>query len=96
MSLTKDDVLHLAKLARLDLTGAEVDNYALQLDEVLHYLDKLTELQAVSPVEVLADSALVGRADEVEEFNNSTNLVKSAPAKEGNLMVVPPVFSSPQ
>ncbi len=96
MSLTKEDVLHLAKLARLDLTAAEVENYALQLDEVLHYLDKLNELQAVSPVEVLADSVLVGRADEVEEFNNSTNLVKSAPVKEGNLMVVPPVFSSPQ
>ncbi|MBI5733942.1 MAG: Asp-tRNA(Asn)/Glu-tRNA(Gln) amidotransferase subunit GatC [Candidatus Kerfeldbacteria bacterium] len=96
MSLTKNDVLHLAKLARLDLTAAEVDNYALQLDEVLHYLDKLNELGAVSPAEVLAGSALVGRVDEIEEFNNSTNLLKSAPAKEGDLIVVPPVFSANQ
>jgi aspartyl-tRNA(Asn)/glutamyl-tRNA(Gln) amidotransferase subunit C len=44
MALTRDDVRHVAKLARLTLTDAEVDLFTGQLESVFQHLDKLTEV----------------------------------------------------
>lgn len=92
MSLTKEEVLHLAKLARLQLSQAEADNYAKQLDSVLHYLAKLGELSGQPQVKP-APATAAGRVDEVEPFAQQADLWKSAPARDGNWWAVPPVFT---
>lgn len=42
--LTKSDVLHVAKLSKLDLTSPEVEKFQSQLSEVLNYMDELNTL----------------------------------------------------
>lgn len=44
MALTKDDVRHVAKLARLTLTDQEVDQFTTQLGSVFTHLDILSEV----------------------------------------------------
>lgn len=47
-TLTKAEILHIAKLANLSLTEEEIDRYALQLSEILKYVDKLGEVNTES------------------------------------------------
>lgn len=43
--LTKKELLHLAKLANLELTEKEIDKYAQQLSETIDYVENLKELK---------------------------------------------------
>jgi len=42
--LTKDEVLHVAKLAKLDLTDAEIEKFTPQLSNVIDYVSELSEV----------------------------------------------------
>ena len=53
MKISREDVLHVAELAHLELTGAEVETYQRQLDSILTYMEKLGELDT-SQVEPMA------------------------------------------
>jgi aspartyl-tRNA(Asn)/glutamyl-tRNA(Gln) amidotransferase subunit C len=44
MAITRDNVLHVAKLARLELTEAEIDRMQRDLDGILEYVNQLSEL----------------------------------------------------
>lgn len=44
LDLTQDDVLHIAKLANIPLTDAEVEKYQKQLIETINYVENLDEL----------------------------------------------------
>lgn len=46
-SLTRDDVLKLARLARLSVTDNEVTEYAKELDEILKYVEQLQEVDTI-------------------------------------------------
>ncbi len=52
-NITREDVLHVAKLARLKLSDAQIDQFTGQLAHVLEYIAKLNELD-VSDVEPMA------------------------------------------
>jgi aspartyl-tRNA(Asn)/glutamyl-tRNA(Gln) amidotransferase subunit C len=67
MSLSRDQVLHVARLARLELTGEEVDRFADELSNVLGHIEtigELGDLEDVPPTShvVAVENAL--RADE--------------------------------
>ena len=53
MKITREDVLRVAELAHLGLSPDEVETYQKQLDAILSYVDKLSELN-VSTVEPMA------------------------------------------
>ncbi len=49
--LSRDQVLHVAKLARLELTDDELDRYAGELSKVVDWIDKISELGDMDDVE---------------------------------------------
>ncbi|SRR5712692_602637 len=53
MIISREDVLHVAELAHLELTEAEVETFQRQLDSILTYIEKLKELDT-SQVEPMA------------------------------------------
>ena len=55
MKITREHVLHVATLAHLDLSDAEIEMYRQQLDSILEYMGKLNELD-VTNVEPMAQS----------------------------------------
>jgi aspartyl-tRNA(Asn)/glutamyl-tRNA(Gln) amidotransferase subunit C len=92
MKITKAEVEHLAKLARLQLSADEKDRYSRDLGEVLSYIDKLRVFSEgrVDKNNFLSDSAL--RLDKVKDWPNPLELVSLAPKQRDNLIEVPAVF----
>ncbi len=89
--LSKDDVLRLAKLARLELTMDEVERYTHQLGEVLGYVSKLQELKAAEASSA-ATLPVAPRADEVAPWPDPAALITQAAHNHDNLVEVPAVF----
>lgn len=65
MTLTPDQVRHIAKLARLELTDAEVEKYAKELTSILQYVDMLREVDTagVEPIAQVTGQSNVLRDD---------------------------------
>lgn len=65
MALTRDEVAHVAWLARLALTEAELDRYAGQLSDILEHVARLQEadVAGVPPTAMATEGANVTRAD---------------------------------
>jgi aspartyl-tRNA(Asn)/glutamyl-tRNA(Gln) amidotransferase subunit C len=90
-SLTNDDVLKLAQLARLQLTDDEVVVYQRELEEILQYVEQLndvdvTDLQPTSQVTGLTN---VNRPDTVIDYGyEPLDLLKNVPTTENNQIKV--------
>ena len=94
MKLTKQEVEKIAKLSRLDLSEAEKEKYAEQLSAVLEYVGKLDEVNTEN-VEITAQVTgleNVYRADEVDQCDYQSDLVKQATEHEDNLIKTKSVF----
>ncbi len=70
MALTHDQVRHIAKLARLRLTDAEVEKYAKELSSILNYIDMLQEVDTSS---VEATAQVTGQVNSMREDVIRTN-----------------------
>jgi aspartyl-tRNA(Asn)/glutamyl-tRNA(Gln) amidotransferase subunit C len=64
--LSREQVLHVARLARLELSDAEVERYGGELSKVVDWIDKIAELDLddVAPTSHVIDVENVLRADE--------------------------------
>lgn len=99
MKISREDVLHVAELAHLELTEAEVDTYRQQLDEILTYIDKLKQLD-IAKVEPMAqvlyttassESAEL-REDEIRPCDVAEAVLKGAPDASKPYFRVPKVI----
>jgi len=84
------DVAYVAKLARLNLTGAETRLFQEQLGEVLKYAEKLREVD-VNHVEVAAHAVPifnVFREDEPGDWFTAEEALSNAPRKANGLFIV--------
>ena len=89
--LTKEEVLHVAHLARIGVTEEEIENYQIELKQLLTDVDKIKDINTdesdllVTPVE--HESVL--RKDEVKNKIEFNDIRKNAPATTGNFVEVP-------
>ncbi len=96
MKLSIDDVSHIAKLARLELSDGEKHMYAEQLSVVLDYIKMLDEVDTDGVAETCQVTGLqdVVRGDVVEECDDATKekIKAQFPDKQANLLKVKKVF----
>ncbi|MBU1165195.1 Asp-tRNA(Asn)/Glu-tRNA(Gln) amidotransferase subunit GatC [Patescibacteria group bacterium] len=96
MALTKKEVEHIAKLARLGLTDEEKTKYARQLSSILEYVEQLKEVDTkdVEPTAQVTGLENVLREDKVEGCDELTRdrLIKNAPEAEDDLVKTRSVF----
>lgn len=92
--LTKAEVEHVAKLARLDLSAAEVTMFQEQLGQILDYIDKINEVDTtkVEPTWQVTGLKNVMRPDRVDDFERSSDLVTMAPENDDDQVKVKSVF----
>jgi len=78
MVLSKDEVKHIAKLARIELNEDEINIYSSQLTDVLSYIDILKEVDTSNIPETDQVTGLVNvvREDKVESFVNPDDLLR--------------------
>ncbi len=88
--LSKKDIEHLAKLARLDLSGDEKEKFENELSKVLDYIGKLKEVDVKNSEAIAQVTELVGngREDEVEPSLPTEDILRNAPEKQDNFLKV--------
>ena len=92
MSISRDDVLHVARLARLELTEAEVERFQEQLSAILDAVSKVQELDLtdVPPTSHPLDVVNVWEADEPRPCLPLEDALRNAPERDGPYFRVPP------
>ncbi len=90
MSITRDDVQHIAELAKLRLTEAEETRYQEQLSAILDYAERLNALDtsAISPTATVLPLHSVMRDDVARPSSSAEAILANAPARVGNAFEV--------
>ena len=93
-AITRDEVAHLARLARLDLTEDELDHYAAQLDVILASVARVSEVAAadVPPTSHAVPLVNVMRPDVVRPGLTHDEALAMAPAAEAERFRVPRIL----
>ncbi len=94
MKVSKEEILHIAKLANLNLKEDEIDTYLLHLQDILNFANIVNN----APVEGLKETIgtnknyNVFRKDEIINFEDNEALLANAPEKERNMFKIPKVI----
>lgn len=91
--ITRDEVLHIAKLAKLKLSEDEVELFQEQLGRILEYFKQLEKLDTehVPPMKHILGMHTVLRPDEPRPSVSAEEALKNAPKRRDNYFVVPKV-----
>ncbi len=89
--LSRDDILKLARLARLELTEEEIDQFANEISTILGYVEQLqqVDLSGLEPTYQVTGLKDVTRPDEVKNYGpNQEDLLKNLPARDSDYIKV--------
>lgn len=94
MSLTTEEVTHIAHLARLKLTDEELETYREQLSAILDHVAQLQALdtEGIPPTSSVLPPRSVLREDQSRPGLGAETLMRTAPQTENNQFKVPPVL----
>lgn len=94
MLLSKEEVLHVANLARLSVRQSEVEEISVTLNRVLEYIDLLNELdtQNVAPTSQVVEQDTVWRADQTEGSLPVSVAIQNGPEVDSDMFVVPQIL----
>ena len=96
MAIDRAQVRHVARLARLALSGEEEERFAAQLDHVLQYIERLqqVDVSGVEPLGFAGDAAaLAPLREDVPRPGLAREVVLSqAPEQDGQAFVVPRII----
>ncbi len=94
MKVSKEEILHIAKLADLNIEDSEIESYILNLQDILNFANIVNN----APVEGLDitvgsnEAKNVFRKDEIKVFEDNASLLQNAPTQEQNMFKIPKVF----
>lgn len=88
------DIAHVAKLARLDLSEAELDTYRVQLGVILEHAARVQSLEGEPELDVAHPLGIVNafRDDEVRPSLDREEVLSQAPQARDGYFVVPPAL----
>jgi len=94
--ISKEQVEHIAKLARIDLSEKEEEKFSKELSSILDFVDQLNQADTknIKPIQQITGLESVMRKDEVNPKLQTTNykLLEGAPDKKDNYYKVPKIF----
>ena len=94
MKVSREEILHIANLAQLELKEEEIDTYILHLQDILNFANVVNN----APVEGLDvtiganEAKNVFRKDEIKVFEDTEGLLQNAPSQEQNMFKLPKVI----
>ena len=93
MSIDKDTVKHISKLARISLDEKKINNLSRDLSSIMKFIEKLSELNTdkVTPLASIINASLKSRKDEVKDGKIRDQILKNSPEKNEEFFVVPKV-----
>ena len=93
MSIDKDTVKHISKLARISLDEKKVNRLSKDLSSIMKFIEKLNELNTdkTAPLTSIISASLKSRDDEVKDGKIRDQILKNSPGKNVEFFVVPKV-----
>ena len=94
MSIDKDTVKHIAKLARISLDEKKINSLSRDLTSIMKFIDKLNELntEKTNPLTSIINASLKSRKDQVIDGKIRDQILKNSPEKNEEFFVVPKVI----
>ena len=94
MSVTTEQVRHIARLARIAMSDAEIEALAPELNNILGWVEQLAEVdtEGVEPLTAVIDTKLRLRDDVVTDGDQRDDVLANAPAAQHGFFAVPKVI----
>jgi len=94
MSIDKNTVKHIAKLARISLDEKKINSLSKDLSSIMKFIEKLNELntEKTVPLTSIINASLQSRNDEVSDGKIRDQILKNSPEKNEEFFVVPKVI----
>ena len=93
MSIDKDTVKHISKLARISVNDKKVDSLSKDLSSIIRFIEKLNELNTdkTTPLTSIINASLKSREDEIRDGKIRDQILKNSPENNDEFFVVPKV-----
>jgi len=94
MSIDKDKIKHVSKLARISLDEKKINTLAKDLTSIFKFIEQLNELKTenVEPLSSILDKPLRSRKDVVDDGKIRDKILENSPKKNEEFFVVPKVI----
>ena len=94
MSIDKDTVKHISKLARISLDEKKVNNLSKDLTSIMRFIENLNKINRdkIEPLTSIINASLKSRKDEVKDGKIRDQILKNSPEKNEEFFVVPKVI----
>lgn len=95
VNITRDDIIHIGKLAMLNLTEQEIDDYTKDMQEILNYAEMINKIDTCNMDETIGvvEQKNVFRKDEIQEFKMRDILLQNAPSQDEGMFRIPKVIN---
>ena len=95
MEISKEEILHIAKLASLKIKEEEIEEYRKNLQDILNFANTINSVDTEGLEETNGASANINvlREDEVKDFEDKESLMQNAPDQENNMFKIPKVLN---
>lgn len=91
MKVSREEILHIADLANLNLEEDQIDKYLLNLQDILNFAN-IVNKENVEELNITIganEAKNIFRKDEIKDFDDNKALMQNAPAQEQNMFKIP-------
>ena len=94
MKISKEELLHIAKLSDLEIKENEIEEYLKNLEDILNYTETIDKIDVSKLDETIGatEDYNVFRKDEVKQFDNIDKMMENAPEIDRNMFKIPKVL----
>jgi aspartyl-tRNA(Asn)/glutamyl-tRNA(Gln) amidotransferase subunit C len=94
MSIDKDKIKYVSKLARISVDDKKIDDLTKDLSSIFKFIEQLNELDTdkVEPLSSILDEPLRSRKDEITDEKIREKILENSPKKNEEFFVVPKVI----
>ncbi len=94
MSIDKDTVKHISKLARISLDEDKVESLSKDLTSIMKFIESLNKINTdkITPLTSIINASLTSRQDEIKDGKIRDQILKNSPEKNDEFFVVPKVI----
>ena len=95
MKVSKEELMHIANLADLEISENETDKYLKNLEDILNYTNILDKIDTSKLDETIGanDNYNVFRKDEIKQESNKEELLANAPSQDEGMFRIPKVIN---
>ena len=94
MKISKEELLHIAKLSDLEIKENEIEEYLKNIEDILNYTETIDKIDVSKLDETIGatEEFNVFRKDEVKQFDNIDQMMENGPEVDRNMFKIPKVL----